>query len=288
MNKKCTRKNKTQNISENIQRLNENNQSSNWFKRTLKRIFTVQTLSLVVACISTTIAWVQCQDSKNSLRLLEYEKLTENRIRFHDDLILRLGGYKLQNGETYNVDIIRNPPSGCGPFTFKIELMNDGKLDAKNIRVIFSGKFENAIYKFKRFNESFSNKEGGGEVQIDYLHPKELCEVAICYIVPDTIQGLKDNSRFICSCEDKANPFVVYFNMNIFNFDNINEYKTYLSSKYGTKDKYEQHWVGDNNFIVHCNTKLVGINEFRDELMIYKVVRENGVLRLQYTSNKDI
>ncbi|MBM6856513.1 hypothetical protein [Caecibacteroides pullorum] len=258
-----------------------------WLKNILRKIFTIQTIGLIVAIIATIISYVQYRNEKMQVEALKLEKLNDDKIKYHDDLVLRLGGYELKNNETYDIDVIySNKDAG---YALTLQLYNGGKLNANNILIRFDGKRKSYIMKgYRSKNEFDFEKSGGGEFMVEYLYPQEVATYGIIYFPNNVSQGDEDNCRFVCSCDDKANPYVVYLNMRLFQFDSIEEYISYINLKSGSKEIAERYWLDENKFLLHCVSKLGEDKTVQLDGTVYKIIKNNGILQLQSISDKNL
>jgi hypothetical protein len=254
-------------------------------KSILHKLFTVQTISLIIAIITAIIACVQCRDARTELEVMKREKQNDDKIKYHDDLVFRLGGFELKNQETYDIDIIRKR-NDYG-YIFKLQLLNGGKISAKNIMIRFGGKKKSIIMKSMRSKDEIDYEVSGGQFMVEYLYPKEMSEFPIYFIAKSSEQGEADNCNFACFCEDKANPFIVNINMRVYNFDSIEEYSSYIYSKMGSPQKAEEYWLQDNKFVINCTAVQ---NEKSTELdnTVYKVVKHADKLQLQSLSDREM
>jgi hypothetical protein len=258
-----------------------------WLKNILRKIFTIQTIGLIVAIIATIISYVQYRNEKMQVEALKLEKLNDDKIKYHDDLVLRLGGYELKNNETYDIDVIySNKDAG---YALTLQLYNGGKLNANNILIRFDGKRKSYIMKgYRSKNEFDFEKSGGGEFMVEYLYPQEVATYGIIYFPNNVSQGDEDNCRFVCSCDDKANPYVVYLNMRLFQFDSIEEYISYINLKSGAKEIAERYWLDENKFLLHCVSKQGENKTVQLDGTVYKIIKNNGNLQLQSISDKNL
>lgn len=254
-------------------------------KSILHKLFTVQTISLIIAIITAIIACIQCRDARTEVEVMKREKQNEDKIKYHDDLVFCLGGFELKNHETYDIDIIRKR-NDYG-YVFKLQLLNGGKISAKNIMIRFGGKKKSFIMKSMRTKDEVDYEESGGQFMVEFLYPKEMYEYPIYFMPKSSEQGEADNCKFVCFCEDKANPFIVYINMRVYNFDNIEEYSSYIYSKMGSPQKAEEYWLQDNKFVCHCtaiqNEKSTELNS-----TVYKVIKNADKMLLQSLSDRDM
>ena len=218
---------------------------------------------------------------------LKLEKLNDDKIKYHDDLVLRLGGYELKNNETYDIDVIySNKDAG---YALTLQLYNGGKLNANNILIRFDGKRKSYIMKgYRSKNEFDFEKSGGGEFMVEYLYPQEVATYGIIYFPNNVSQGDEDNCRFVCSCDDKANPYIVYLNMRLFQFDSIEEYISYINLKSGSKEIAERYWLDENKFLLHCVSKQGENKTVQLDGTVYKIIKNNGNLQLQSISDKNL
>ncbi|MFS2674741.1 hypothetical protein [Parabacteroides distasonis] len=264
-----------------------NNKMSSRIWRLLKKLFTVQTIALIIAIVTAIIALIQLQDTKKSLEYAKMEKYNDDNIKYHENLILTLGGFHLKNREEYNIDIVRPYDAEIGMYVLGLGIYNGGKLNAKNIHIQHKGNINYLTFKSLRSKNILSQKTGG-EFDVEYIYPKEQTEFSIMYMSTNPRQGLLNQSIFTCICEDKANPYKVKLNMFTYNCNSIEEYISYMQAKYENIEELEKHWINDNFFLVHSYHERDKNEQMIHKYETYKVIKQDGEIMLQSMNNNNI
>lgn len=260
----------------------------NWWKRMISRMFTVQSICLIVTIIAAAIGWVQCRDSRYNAEIERLQKIQEDRIKYHDDLILTLGGFELKNEQEYNIAILGAIDKNDKNYLFKFGVQNGGKLDVRNILIRFNSDKPIAIMKSMRMIDSQIYKERGGEINFEYFFPQEGTEAAIIFSTNDATNGAVNKCSFTCSCSDKAVPFSVKLNLYLYDFNSLKRFEQYVSSNLNFKDKYFEYWKGDNNFVMFLKRERVSKENLSYISGTYKIAIIDGEVRLQSVVTEDI
>lgn len=245
-----------------------------WWKSMFKKLFTIQTIVSIATILGVFIAWIAYKDNKNNTLLQIKEKKLEDKIKYHEDLVLRLGGFELKNGKKYNVAVL-GAINEHNYYMFKFEIYNGGKLDAKNVQIRFDSEKPIGILQSRNMVSNRIYDERGGEIIYDCFHPNECYESVIVFNSLNAFNEKMNNCSFTCLCDNKAIPVEVELDMVLYDIKSVEEYRMFLSSHYNQKE-YRKYWEGDNNFIVLYNSKEISSGKRKSDVLIYKIENNNG------------
>lgn len=262
---------------------NTNNETNKW-KDIAGKIFTVQSLSfisgIIIGIVSICIGWTQCHDSRNNTETTKQEKQEEDKSKFHEGLILKLGGFELENGHEYNVAVLGAINKKDPSYLFKFEIHNQDKLDAQNVLIKFDSDKPVNIMKIGQMTDSKIYVERGGEMRFANFYPQESTELAILFDSYGMKNGATNHCSFTCTCTHKAVPLSVKLNLHLYDFSSPEEFIKYISFHPENKASFFAPREDKTNFIILVK------REYKQETLTYrtdtyKAVCLNGKIQLQ-------